>query len=141
MDVYVSLDFSFFLLNAVYMSLPIFSVCTCVSVCKVGSLACVYPLWHGPELCGCPGATIVPGLHSPVATDVPQLIPCSSHILPTCLDVWVAKRGALLRVTPLATRCLHVMLQGGGSHCVCSFNPATMNNGTEVAPSEEEIFT
>lgn len=29
----------------------------------------------------------------------------------------------------------------GGSHCVCSFNPATMNNGKEVAPSEEEIFT
>ncbi|TNN84682.1 hypothetical protein EYF80_005097 [Liparis tanakae] len=57
------------------------------------------PLRHGPGLCGCPGATIVPGLHSPVATDVPRLIPCSSHILPTPLDVWVAKRGALLRAT------------------------------------------
>lgn len=30
---------------------------------------------------------------------------------------------------------------GRGSHCVYSFNPATMNNGTEVAPSQEESFT
>lgn len=29
----------------------------------------------------------------------------------------------------------------GGSHRVYSFNPATMNNGTEVAPSQEESFT
>lgn len=40
---------------------------------------------------------------------------------------------------PFAAWCLHVTLKGG-SHSVYSFNPTTIHNGTEVAPSGEGSF-
>lgn len=40
---------------------------------------------------------------------------------------------------PLATRCVHVTLKGG-SHCIYSFNPTTIHNETEVAPSGEGSY-
>lgn len=127
---------------------PPLGVCRCMCVCvwTVGSLACVQPLRHGPGLCGCPGATIVPGFHSPVATDVPCLIPCSSHThtyntpppLPqTC--GWPNRAPCCVPHSHTIGRLVPARDRGRGEAiCMYIFNPVTVQNEREVAPSGEK---
>lgn len=58
---------------------------------------------------------------------------------PRCVGGQAGRPVACHARTPLAAWFLHVTPKGG-SHRVYSFNPATMHNGTEVAPSGEGSF-
>lgn len=119
------------------------SVCMCIHVCVHGWLSSLCLAFAAraralrlPRGHHCPRSPQPSGHRCSLFDTV--LLTHTPHS-PRCVGGQAGHPVACHACTPLAAGCLHVTLKGG-SHCVYSFNPATMHNGTEVAPSGEGSF-
>lgn len=129
--------------------------CVCVCVWRgFHPLVCVHVCLHGwlPSLCLAFAARAralrLPWGHHCPRSPQPNGHRCSpfdtvllTHTphSPGCVGGQAGRPVACHARTPLAARSLHVTRKWE-SHRVYSFNPATMHNGTEVAPSREGSF-